>query len=222
MRPLLHAGTNLGPLFNLWASSMTPFKISYAVVFLSFVCSPVIIHPPVLNVVCGFHPYFLFFFCLLGFVLFPPRHSDSTSIHSSWSLTLLFPVPHFLSVLLLPLLPAPVSQVFACLFPSLQFLSLPSLVVFLSLPAPMTTSSYRFHLPVFFCFFPSPLIPCLSTQWIQRVFYLFSTMALPLSLIPHLHQLPSCSLSLSPLCFPSFFCSIVFMLTFSSFFHPIF
>lgn len=105
---------------------------------------------------------------------------------------------------------------------STQILSLPLLVGFLSLPASATPLPATISISLFpFASLSSPLIPCLSTQWIQEVLSFFSSsMALPLSLIPHLHQLPSHSLSLYPLWFPSLFRSIVFTLTFCSFFIP--
>lgn len=69
---------------------------------------------------------------------------------------------------------------------------------------------YGFHFPLLLC--PSAWF-LVSSYNESRGFYLFfpPPMALPLSQIPHLHQLPSNPVSLSPsLCFPSLFRFIVF------------
>ena len=83
-------------------------------------------------------------------------------------------------------------------------------------------TSYCFHLPVSHRLFVLPLDSLSLYTMNPEGFYLFffPSMALPLSLIPHLHQLLSRPLSLSPLCFPSLFRSIVFTFTFCSFVIP--
>lgn len=83
-------------------------------------------------------------------------------------------------------------------------------------------TSYCFHLPVSHRLFVLPLDSLSLYTMNPEGFYLFfpPSMALPLSLIPHLHQLLSRPPSLSPLCFPSLFRSIVLTFTFCSFVIP--
>lgn len=70
---------------------------------------------------------------------------------------------------------------------------------------------YGFHFPLLLC--PSAwfLVSSYNESRGFYLFFFFPPMALPLSQIPHLHQLPSNPVSLSPsLCFPSLFRFIVF------------
>lgn len=186
--------------------------------------SPAIIHPPVLCCVCCFYPHFPSF-CLPSFcsILTSPLWLD----FSPFILITHFVLPYSPALHSVPLLPAPVSRISACLFPSLQVpvfpaSSSPLLGPFFTLLSSFSLStgthdplpSYLFH-PSFSLLFFVARLDSLSFNTMNPEGFIFSSlMALPLSLIPHLHQLPSCSLCLSPLCFPSFFCSIAFTLTF--------
>lgn len=192
-----------------------------------------------------FHPYCFSLFFFVGlpcFVSFPPHHSGSTSIHSSSSLALLFPVvpppPHILLSSVPTFASCTCLSGFCLFIPSsadafllLTFSSFPplgsSLYLFL-----WVFSLYRHPWPHHQLLFPSPCFPppLCPPPWFpvslhnkSRGFLSFffpPSMALPLSLIPHLHQLLSRPPSLSPLCFPSLFRSIVFTFTFCSFVIP--
>lgn len=171
----MHAGTNLGPPFNRSASNLTPFK-TLAPWFFSPSCH-------CSHACSSFSFSSVLFLSLFYFLLVYPAlfHSHLTTLaplqsthpHHSLCCFLSFP-PHILSPHFLPLLPAPVSQVSACLFPSLahffifsatRFLSLPLFVGFLSLLAPMTPSPATVSISLFpTASLSSPLIPCLSTQ----------------------------------------------------------
>lgn len=155
-----------------------------------------------------------FFVGLPCFVSFPPHHSGSTSIHSSSSLALLFPVvpPPLTSFSLqfLPLLPAPVSQVSACLFPPLLMPFFCSLFHLFRHSVPLFTSfcgfslstgtrdpitSYCFHLPVSHRLFVLPLDSLSLYTMNPEGFYLFFS---PLNGFATLPNPSSPSASLSP------------------------
>lgn len=209
--PQLHVTTKLHQFWPL-------LKIRLPVISLSCLPSPLTILFGIL-----FAVFTHIFCCLVCLVPFLPHHAGSTSVHSSRSITLLFPIPQRSSVLLLPVLSVFFSD---CLLPSLQIHCFP---LTLSSSAPLSSSFYRlfshkthnnissnhFHscLPPLIC--PLPWFP-LSSQWrgFQRVLLYFLLLySFLLSQIPHLHQLPSSSLSHFPPCVPSLFCSIIFMLT---------
>lgn len=212
MRPQLHAGTNLGPPFNRSASSLTPSK-TLALWFFSPSCH--------CSHACSSFSFSSLLFLSLFFLLVYPAlfHSHLTTLaplqsthpHHSLCCFLSSPPPShpslfssYLCFLHLSLRFLPVYSLLCwCLsfahffiFSATRFLSLPLFVGFLSLPAPVTPSPATVSISLFpTASLSSPLIPCLSTQWIQRVFIFFFP---PLNGFATLPNPSSPSASLSP------------------------
>lgn len=232
MRPLLHAGTNLDPLFNLWASSTLLSKSHTLQFFLSNhhsgSCSPFLF--------AVFIPLFSLFF-LSTLLCFIPTSTHWLDFNRLILITH-FVVSHstaLLSVLLLQclcflylslgFLPAYshfCRYLISCLLSDLFLHSAPLFTLLSGFSLSSSTHdpfpSYCFLLPVSLYFFVLPLDSLSFYTMNPEGFIFFPSIALPLSLIPHLHQLPSRSLSLSPSCFLSLFHYVVFTFTFCAFF----
>lgn len=212
MRPQLHAGTNLGPPFNRSASSLTPSK-TLALWFFSPSCH--------CSHACSSFSFSSLLFLSLFFLLVYPAlfHSHLTTLaplqsthpHHSLCCFLSSPPPlTSFSLQFLPLLPAPVSQVSACLFPPLLMPFFCSLFHLFRHSVPLFTSfcgfslstgtrdpitSYCFHLPVSHRLFVLPLDSLSLYTMNPEGFYLFFS---PLNGFATLPNPSSPSASLSP------------------------
>lgn len=211
MRPQLHAGTNLGPPFNRSASSLTPSK-TLALWFFSPSCH--------CSHACSSFSFssLLFlslFFCWSTLLCFIPTsplwlHFNPLILITRFVVSCRSPPLTSFSLQFLPLLPAPVSQVSACLFPPLLMPFFCSLFHLFRHSVPLFTSfcgfslstgtrdpitSYCFHLPVSHRLFVLPLDSLSLYTMNPEGFYLFFS---PLNGFATLPNPSSPSASLSP------------------------